>query len=114
MKRLIVALTGATLLSLSPPAIAAADNFSLVNNTGSAIKSLSIRRTGTAAWQSLGGSPAQGARAAVMFKDPDCAFDIKADLADGSAATFSGVNLCDVTTVTLNRGGSGNLWVDYD
>lgn len=114
MKRFVLAVAGAALLSLSPPVFASAGNFSLVNNTGTAIKALSIRRTGTSVWQPLGGNPAQGSRTAVAFKDPDCAFDIKADLADGSTATFSGVNLCDVTTVTLNRGGSGNLWVDYD
>lgn len=114
MKRFVLAVAGAALLSLSPPVFASAGNFALVNNTGTAIKALSIRRTGTSVWQALGGNPAQGSRTAVAFKDPDCAFDIKADLADGSTATFSGVNLCDVTTVTLNRGGSGNLWVDYD
>lgn len=102
------------MLHVATPAFAAAGNFSLVNNTGTAIKALSIRRTGTTAWQSLGGNPTQGSRTAVAFKNPDCAFDIKADLGDGTTATFNGVNLCDVTTVTLNRGSSGNLWVDYD
>ena len=50
----------------------------------------------------------------MAFANPDCAFDIRAVLADGSNATFSGVNLCDVTVVTLNRGQNGQLWVDYD
>jgi hypothetical protein len=51
---------------------------------------------------------------AVAFADPDCAFDIQARLSDGKSATFTGVNLCDVTVVTLNRGPGGDLWVDYD
>lgn len=113
MKKLLGMAFGAAILCSSAPSLAAG-NFTLVNNTGSAIKALSIRRTGTTAWQSLGGNPAQGSRSAVAFKDPDCAFDIKADLADGKSATFNGVNLCDVTSVTLNRAASGALWVDYD
>ena len=52
--------------------------------------------------------------APVSFADDDCAFDIQARLADGKTATFTGVNLCDVATVTLNRGPTGALWVDYD
>ena len=94
--------------------LAAAGNFTLVNKTGAEISSLQIRRVGTNAWQSLGGNPANGSRVAVAFANPDCAFDIKATLAGGQSATFSGVNLCDVTTVTLNRGPSGDVWVDYD
>ena len=62
----------------------------------------------------LGGNPAIGSRTAVAFSNPDCAFDIQARLADGKYAIFTGVNLCDVTVVTLNRGAGGQLWVDYD
>lgn len=114
MKRFIAPLLGLAIAAASAPAVAAAGNFTLVNKTGAAINALQIRRVGTTAWQSLGGSPANGARIAVAFANPDCAFDIKANLAGGASATFTGVNLCDVTTVTLNRGPSGDLWVDYD
>jgi len=114
MKRLLVPLLAAALVAGPVPALAAAGNFTLVNQTGSAISALQIRRVGTSAWQSLGGNPANGSRTAVAFANPDCAFDIKATLAGGQSATFSGVNLCDVTTVTLNRGPSGDVWVDYD
>lgn len=100
--------------SAAAPVYADAGNFTLVNRTGAAITALQIRRVGTSAWQSLGGNPANGSRTAVAFANPDCAFDIKASLAGGGNATFPGVNLCDVTTVTLNRGASGDLWVDYD
>lgn len=114
MKRFISPLLAAAILAAPGPAIAAAGNFTLVNKTGAAISAIQIRRVGTTAWQSLGGTPANGARIAVAFANPDCAFDIKANLAGGATATFTGVNLCDVTTVTLNRGPSGDLWVDYD
>jgi len=114
MKRLLAPLLAAAIFAGPVPAIAAAGNFTLVNKTGAAISALQIRRVGTSAWQSLGGNPANGSRTAVAFANPDCAFDIKAVLAGGQSATFSGVNLCDVTTVTLNRGPSGDVWVDYD
>ncbi|WP_294123449.1 hypothetical protein [Sphingomonas sp.] len=114
MKHFIAMLLAAAALTVPGPAVAAAGNFTLVNKTGAAISSLQIRRVGTSAWQSLGGNPANGSRIAVAFANPDCAFDIKADLVGGQSATFNGVNLCDVTTVTLNRGSGGNVWVDYD
>ena len=114
MKRLIAPLLGLAMAAVPAPTLAAAGNFTLVNRTGAAIVSLQIRRVGTTAWQSLGGTPADGGRTAVAFANPDCAFDIKANLAGGASATFTGVNLCDVTVVTLNRGSGGNLWVDYD
>lgn len=105
----------AALLAASPAySQSGAGNFTLVNRTGANISSMSIRRVGTDAWQPLGGNPGAGSRVAVTFSNPDCAFDIQARLSDGKTATFTGVNLCDVTVVTLNRGSGGNLWVDYD
>ncbi|HXG81154.1 MAG TPA: hypothetical protein VNJ05_05080 [Sphingomicrobium sp.] len=114
MKRLAAPLLAAAMFALPAPSLAAAGNFTLVNRTGANISSLEIRRVGTSAWQPLTGAPASGARIAVAFANPDCAFDIRANLAGGEQATFTGVNLCDVTVVTLNRGAGGNLWVDYD
>jgi hypothetical protein len=114
MKHLVAPLIGLAMAALPAPALADAGNFTLVNKTGANISSLQIRRVGTSAWQALTGSPSSGARVAVAFANPDCAFDIRALLADGSNATFSGVNLCDATVVTLNRGQAGQLWVDYD
>ena len=114
MKRFAAPILVLALAALPTPAMAAAGNFTLVNKTGTNITAMSIRRVGTNAWQPLGASPSNGGRVAVAFANPDCAFDIRADLSSGGNATFSGVNLCDATTVTLNRGPSGDLWVDYD
>ncbi len=113
MKRLIAPFLA---LALAGPALAlaGAGNFTLVNKTGANISTLEIRRVGTNAWQPIGGSAQTGARVAVAFANPDCAFDIRATLADGKSATFTGVNLCDVSSVTLNRSPSGSIWVDYD
>ena len=114
MKRFIAPLLGLAILAQPAHALAGAGNFTLVNRTGANISSLQIRRVGTASWQPLGGTPANGGRTAVAFANPDCAFDIQARLADGKSVTFTGINLCDVTVVTLNRGPGGDLWVDYD
>jgi hypothetical protein len=107
-------LAGALALAPAPVLAAGAGNFTLVNATGSAISSMAIRRLGTAAWRPLAASPAAGDRQAVNFSDPDCAFDLKANLAGGVSATWTGVNLCEVKVVILNRAASGTTWVDYE
>jgi hypothetical protein len=96
------------------PAIAGASNFVLVNGTGADLSRLSIRRSGTAEWKELGNAPASGARGPVTFKDPDCAFDLKANIPGSGPITWTDVNLCDVKSVTLKRDRSAGAWVDYD
>ena len=103
----------ATLASASA-AVAGASNFTLVNGTPVAFSDLSIRRAGTQEWKPLGSAPAAGARASVNFKDPDCAFDIRANVQGSGPVTWAGVNLCDVKSVTLKRDESAGAWVDYD
>ena len=102
-------------LCLAPaPAFGQAGNFTVVNGTGAGISSMSIRRTGTADWTSLSAAPAAGASSSVAFSNPDCAFDLRASLAGGGTAEWSGVNLCGTTQLTLRRRPSGETWVDYD
>ena len=93
---------------------AGASNFTLVNGTGAALAELSIRRAGTQDWKPLGAAPAAGARGSMNFNDPDCAFDIRANVAGTGSVTWADVNLCAVKSVTLNRDGSAGAWVDYD
>ena len=50
----------------------------------------------------------------MKFSDPDCAFDIRANVAGSGPVTWADVNLCAVKSVTLNRDGSAGAWVDYD
>ena len=111
MKRLVLF---AILLTASAPALAGASKFTLVNGTGGALAGLSITRSGTQDWKAIGPAPAAGARTAVDFSNPDCAFDIRADVAGKGPVTWAGVNLCDVKSVTLKRDDSAGAWVDYD
>src|SRR4051794_19301978 len=97
----------ALIAAQSAPALAAgASNFTLVNGTGAALADLSIRRSGTEEWKPLGTAPAAGARSPMNFSDPDCAFDIRANVPGAGSVTWAGVNLCAVKSVTLNRDGS--------
>ena len=109
-----LALAGLLLAAAASPALAGATDFTLVNGTGGALASVSIARSGTTAWKPLAAAPGAGARAPVSFKDPDCAFDIRANVAGVGAVTWAGVNLCDVKSVTLKRDPSAGAWVDYD
>lgn len=115
MRNLYLSLATVSLYLGATPAVAGAAGFNLVNATGANITSLSIRRFGTQAWQPLSATPSAGTRSQVDFADTDCAFDIRATLAGGASATWSGVNLCEVKSVTLNRNpATGASWVDYD
>jgi len=111
MKRLVVA---ALVMVVGSPALAGANNFTLVNGTGASLAGLSIARSGTTEWRPLGQAPAAGARGPVNFKAQDCAFDIRANVAGIGPVTWAGVNLCDVKSVTLKRDQSAGAWVDYD
>jgi hypothetical protein len=108
-----VATLVATLASATA-AVAGASNFTLVNGTPAALSELSIRRAGTQDWKPLGNAPAAGARGSINFKDPDCAFDIRANVQGSGPVTWAGVNLCDVKSVVLKRDESAGAWVDYD
>ena len=114
MKTLIACVAAAVMAALPAPALAGATGFSVVNATGLNMTGLTIRRYGTEGWKALGSAPSPGARGSVQFADPDCAFDIQATLQGIGTVVWSGVNLCEVKTVILNRNASGALWVDYE
>jgi hypothetical protein len=112
MKRFVI--LAALAASASPALAAGASNFTLVNGTNAALAELSIRRAGTQDWKSLGPAPSAGARTSLKFSDPDCAFDIRANVPGSGPVTWAGVNLCGAKSVTLNRDGSAGAWVDDD
>jgi hypothetical protein len=112
MKRL--AILGLLAASGSPALAGGASNFTLVNGTGASLAELSIRRAGTQDWKPLGSAPSAGARGSMKFSDPDCAFDIRANIPGSGPVTWAGINLCGAKSVTLNHDGSAGAWVDYD
>ena len=112
MKRLVI--LAALAASASPAMAGGASNFTLVNGTNAALAELSIRRAGTQDWKPLGPAPSAGARTSLKFSDPDCAFDLRANVPGSGPVTWTGVNLCGAKSVTLNRDGSAGAWVDYD
>jgi len=114
MNRAYLSLAALILAASPAPVLAGASSFTLVNGTGSALSELSIRRAGTNDWKPLGSAPSPGARGAIQFSDPDCAFDIRANVSGAGPVTWAGVNLCDAKSVTLRRDASAGAWVDYD
>ncbi len=114
MNRAYLSLAALILAASPAPVLAGASNFTLVNGTGAPMSELSIRRAGTNDWKPLGTAPPAGARGAIQFSDPDCAFDIRATVAGAGPVTWAGVNLCDAKSVTLKRDASAGAWVDYD
>lgn len=107
-------LAAALLATSSGPALAGAASFNLVNGTSGGLSEVSIRRAGTNDWKPLGAAPAPGAVGQVQFSDPDCAFDIRANVAGAGPTTWTGINLCGAKSVKLNRDESAGAWVDYD
>ena len=112
MRKVAIALL---VIGAGSPALAGpgAGNFNLVNGTPAGLGNVSISRAGANEWKSLGTARSPGASGSVQFKDPDCAFDIRADSA-GKPVTWAGVNLCDVKSVTLKQDENAGAWVDYD
>ena len=104
----------ATFAAVPSAAQAGASQFTLVNGTENALAEVVIRRAGTDDWKPLGAAPSPGANQPVKFADPDCAFDIRANVAGTGPVTWAGVNLCDVKSVTLKSDSAAGPWVDYD
>ena len=112
MTRLIA--LGALAILATPAFAGGASDFTLVNGTSAALAELSIRRAGTQDWKPLGQAPSAGARTSLKFNDPDCAFDLRANVPGAGPVTWAGVNLCGAKSVILNRDDSAGAWVDYD
>jgi hypothetical protein len=113
MRSIAIALAASAAFLSSAPASAQAGAFTLANGMDVPMTDVAIRRVGSNDWKPLGIAPPPRARSVVQFSDPDCAFDVRANV-NGSTVVWSGVNLCEVTLLTLNRNSAGAVWVDYD
>lgn len=112
----MLGLTTCVALLVATPALADEWDFVLVNNAGKEIKALEIAPAGTATWQKnkidegVVWKPVKtGGRTTVHFdKDgSQCRFDLKATFADDSTATWSNINVCDNSYVTVRFNNSG-------
>lgn len=114
MTRVLLLWLALTTAGAASAALLQAGAFTLGNQTGQPLGSIAIREFGAGSWRELTGSLAPGVRQPIAFSNDDCAFDIRGTLPGGQVVTWSGVNLCDVRAVTLNRRADGTIWVDYD
>jgi len=113
MGRRGTAVAAALLAVLCQPAAATPRSITIVNGTDVALGDVAARAANEQAWAPLTPGLSAGARTRITI-DPDvCAYDIRGSAA-GNVLAWRGVNLCETSSVTLNRRGDGVLWVDYD
>jgi hypothetical protein len=114
MMKLAVMATAAILAAA--PAFADDWDFILINNSGKGIKNVELAPTGTTTWQAFKQDPERkrepvtkaGARMTVHFdKGPTCKYDIKATFENDTSSTWTGVNVCDNSYVTVKYNGAG-------
>jgi hypothetical protein len=104
-------------LAIAAPAMADDWDFVLINNSGKAIKTVEIAPTGTATWQPNKVDPdfkkadatvKAGARMTVHFdKGAGCKYDVKLTFTDGGTGTWTNVNVCDNSFVTVKYNAAG-------
>lgn len=101
-------LLGALVASaLATAALAAQQDFTIVNDTGQAILTLNVSPSDEAEWgpDILGVDIlAAGERAAVSFDNAEerCEWDIRVTYEDGDTGAWGGIDLCETVTVTLS------------
>jgi hypothetical protein len=98
------------------PALADDWDFVLVNGSGKEVKTVEVAATGTTSWQANKVDPdikreptlKPGARMTVHFdKGTGCKYDIKLGFADGTSSSWTGINVCDNSFVTVKYSATG-------
>ncbi|HYI47316.1 MAG TPA: hypothetical protein VEX35_02525 [Allosphingosinicella sp.] len=105
MKKLLIALAF-IFSSLASPALAAPQDFTIVNNSGHTVMTLNVSPTAEDEWgpDILGSEVlANGESAEVTFdRGADhCHYDVRATYDDGDTGDWRNINLCETTTITL-------------
>ncbi|HWT13757.1 MAG TPA: hypothetical protein VN231_13470 [Allosphingosinicella sp.] len=93
--------------ALATAAFAAQQDFTIVNHTGQAIMTLNVSPTTEESWgpDILGVEvlPADEEAEVTFSNDTEeCLWDIRVTYEDGNMGAWQGINLCEVTTVTLS------------
>ncbi|WP_294091496.1 hypothetical protein [Sphingomonas sp.] len=111
-----LAVTAAAVMMIAAPAFADDWDFILINNSGKGIKTVELAPTGTTDWQANKVDPEMkrepitkaGGRMTVHFdKGATCKYDVKLTFADDSASTWTGINICDNSFVTVKYNAAG-------
>ena len=106
MKKLAIAAALAC-SALATAAWAAAQDFTIVNATGRTVMSINISPTGEEQWgPDLLGSEVMGdgatASATFDIDEARCLWDIRAMFDDGEVGDWRALDLCEISTITLN------------
>lgn len=112
-----LAVTAAAALLVAAPALADDWDFVLINNSGKVIKTVEVSPAGAATWQPNKVDPdfkkedstvKAGGRMTVHFdKGAGCKYDVKVTFADDSSSTWSSINVCDNSFVTIKYNAAG-------
>ncbi|MET0310336.1 MAG: hypothetical protein ABW023_16645 [Sphingomonas sp.] len=110
-------ITAAAALMVATPAFADDWDFILLNSSGKSIKAIEISPAGSGSWQPNKVDPDMkrdaviktGGRMTVHFDKAgsQCRYDIKATFEDGSAGTWSNINVCDNSYITVKYDAKG-------
>jgi hypothetical protein len=100
-------------LSLPGSAIAAAGSVAIINGTSTPMTKLQIRPVGEP-WRPLVPGLSPGARTLADLSGENCIFDLRGEVAGSGVVGWNRLNLCEATSVTLNRQADGTSWADYD
>ncbi|HEV2866361.1 MAG TPA: hypothetical protein VGX37_07585 [Allosphingosinicella sp.] len=93
--------------AMATAAFAAQQDFTIVNHTGQAIMTLNVSPTTQNSWgPDILGVDVLGAdeQADISFdnSEDECMWDIRVTYEDGDTGDWRGINLCEITTVTLS------------
>ncbi len=110
LKRMALGGVFVALLVWAGLAWAGTQDFTLVNNTGVVINAVYCSPSSENNWQEdvLGvDTLAAGESVTIKFSGfEQCKWDLRIEDTDGNALEWTGLNLCDVSRVTLNWDGS--------
>ena len=106
MRRNLLAAVAAIFLAFTGAAVAADQDFTLVNSTGFEIDQLFVSPHSSNNWGSdvLGRDVLPTGRQTDITFPPNtrpCAWDLKVVYSDGGSASWMNINLCSISKVTL-------------
>ena len=106
--------------AFASPAAAGKQDFTILNNTGYQIDQIYVAASSTDDWEEdvLGKQVLEdGERFKLSFdrSEDKCLWDIKVDYQDGDSAEWNGIDLCEVSVVSLRYDAkSGKTWATQE